>query len=62
MNIIKKFIGENKRSWDRKIKYSLWEDRITTKTSTGRTPFEIVYGLKAKLPLDLQFPILHFSQ
>jgi hypothetical protein len=47
MNIIKKVVGENKRSWDRKIKYALWADRITTKTSTGKTPFELVYGLEA---------------
>jgi hypothetical protein len=62
MNIIKKVVGENKRSWDSKLKYALWADRITTKTSTGRTPFELVYGLEAKLPVNLQIPILRFSQ
>jgi hypothetical protein len=36
MNIIKKVVGENKKSWDSKIKYALWEDRITRKTSTER--------------------------
>jgi hypothetical protein len=61
MNIIKKVVGENKRSWDSKIKYALWADRITIKASTGRTPFELVYGLEAKLPLNIQIPILHFS-
>jgi hypothetical protein len=53
MNIIKKVMGENKKSWDSKIKYSLWEDRITTKTSMGKTPFELVYGLEEKLPVNL---------
>jgi hypothetical protein len=62
MNIIKKFVGENKRSWDRKIKYSLWVDQITTKTSTGRTPFEMLYGLEEKMHVNLQIPILHFAQ
>jgi hypothetical protein len=62
MNIIKKVFGENKRSWDRKIKYALWADRITTKTSTGRTLFELVYGLEAKLPVNLQIPIFRFAQ
>jgi transposase InsO family protein len=61
MNIIKKVVGENKKSWDSKIKYALWADRITTKTSIGRTIFELVYGL-AKLPVNLQIPILLFSQ
>jgi hypothetical protein len=61
-NIIKKVVGENKRSWDSKIKYALWADRITTKTSTERTPFELVYGLEEKLLGNLQIPILHFAQ
>jgi hypothetical protein len=33
-----------------------------TKTSIGKTPFELVYGLEEKLPMNLQIPILHFSQ
>jgi hypothetical protein len=37
MNIVKKIIGKNKKSWDKKIKYALWEDHTTTKTSTGKT-------------------------
>jgi hypothetical protein len=62
MNILKKVVGENKKSWDRKIKYAVWVDRITTKTSIGKTPFELVYGLEAKLPVNLQIPILCFTQ
>jgi transposase InsO family protein len=62
MNILKKVVGENKKSWDSKIKYAVWADRITTKTSTGKTPFELVYGLEAKLPVNLQIPILRFAQ
>jgi hypothetical protein len=62
MNIIKKVVGENKKYWDRKIKYAVWADRITTKTSTGNTLFELVYGLEEKLPVNLQIPIIHFAQ
>ena len=62
MNIIKKVVGENKKSWDNKIKYALWADRITTESSTGRTPFELVYGLEEKLLVNLPIPILHFAQ
>jgi hypothetical protein len=35
---------------------------ITTKTSIGKTLFELVYGLEAKLPVNLQIPILRFAQ
>jgi hypothetical protein len=62
MNIVKKIVGENKKSWDRKIKYALWEDRTTTKTSTGKTPFELVYGLEARLPINLQILALQIAQ
>ena len=46
MNIVKKFVWENNKSWDRKIKYALCEDRTTTKNSSGKTPFELIYGLE----------------
>jgi transposase InsO family protein len=62
MNIVKKIVGENKKSWDSKIKYALWEDHTTTKTSTRKTPFELVYGLEARLPMNLQIPALQLSQ
>ena len=29
MTIIKKIVGENKKAWNSKIKFALWEDRIT---------------------------------
>jgi hypothetical protein len=62
MNILKKVVEENKKSWDSKLKYAVWADRITIKTSIGKTPFELVYGLEAKLPMNLQIPILRFVQ
>jgi transposase InsO family protein len=36
MTILKKTVGDNKKSWDSKIKYALWEDRITKKDSIGK--------------------------
>ena len=43
MTIVKKIIGDNKKSWDSKIKFALWANRITKKSSTGKSPFELVY-------------------
>jgi hypothetical protein len=62
MNIVKKIVGENKKKWDNKIKYALWVDHITTKTSTGKTHFELVYELEARLPINLQIPTLQIAQ
>ena len=57
MSILKKTVGDNKRSWDSKIKYAVWADRITKKNSTGKSPFELVYGLTVTLPVSMQIPI-----
>ena len=54
LTIIKKIVGDNKKAWDSKIKFSLWADRITKKSSTGRSPFELVYGLDVTLPIHLK--------
>jgi len=62
MNIFKKIVGENKKAWDSKIKYALWEYHIATKTSMEKSPFELVYGLNSKFPMNFQIPILHFAQ
>jgi hypothetical protein len=62
MNIVKKIVGENNNSWDSNIKYDLWEYCITTKTSTRKNMFELVYGLEAKLPINLHIHTPQFSQ
>jgi len=62
MNIVKKIVGENKKDWDSKIKYDLSEKHIMTNTSTRKTPFDLVYGLEAKLSINLQIPTLQFAQ
>jgi transposase InsO family protein len=62
MTIGKKIVGENKKSWDSKIKYTLWEDRITKKASTWKIPFELVYGLDVKLQIHLKIPTYELLQ
>jgi hypothetical protein len=47
MNIVNNIVGENKNIRDNKIKYSLWDDCMTVKTSIGKTPFELVYRMEA---------------
>eukprot|EP00253_Pinus_taeda_P022815 PITA_22815 len=56
ITIIKKIVGDNKRSWDSKIKYALWADRITKKKATSKSPFELVYGLDVTVPVHLKLP------
>lgn len=62
MTILKRTVGENNRSWDSKIKFALWDDRITKKDSTGKSPFELVYGMDFTLPIHLKIPVYQFLQ
>jgi hypothetical protein len=62
MNILKKTVGDNKRSRDNKIKFALWVDKIIKKSSTGKIPFELVYGLDATLLVHLKLLVYQFVQ
>ena len=43
VRIIQKLLEEKKRAWHTKIKYALWEDKISTKRAIGMPPFKLVY-------------------
>jgi hypothetical protein len=62
INIIKKLLEDNKKAWDSKLKFSLWDDRVTTKRSLGLSPFQLVYGVEAIFPTQLAFPVEKFLQ
>jgi transposase InsO family protein len=62
ITIIKKTVGDNKKSWDSKIKYVIWADRITKKDSTGKSPFELVYRIEVTLSVHLKIPVYRFMQ
>ena len=62
MTIVKKIVGDNKKSWDSKIKFVLWADRITKKGAIGKSPFKLVYGLDVTLPVHLKLPVYQLLQ
>eukprot|EP00253_Pinus_taeda_P019801 PITA_19801 len=45
VNIIKKLLETNKKSWQKKLVNALWADRVSQKKSLGMSPFEIVYSI-----------------
>ena len=51
VRIIKKLLSENKKSWDSKLVYALWVDRVSSKNSIGTSPFQLVYGIEAVIPV-----------
>ena len=40
VRIIKKLLEDNRISWNTKLKYALWVDRISTKRAIGMSPFQ----------------------
>ena len=59
---IKFFLSQNKKAWDSKLKYALWDSRITTKNAIGTSPFQHVYGTEANFPVQLGLPVMKFMQ
>jgi len=45
VNIMKKMLETNKKSWHKKLVNALWAHRVSQKKSIGMPPFEIVYGI-----------------
>ena len=57
---LKKICNTDKDDWDEKILAVLWAYRTTYKRSTNQTPFRLVYGQEAVVPLHFrqQTPII----
>eukprot|EP00253_Pinus_taeda_P002160 PITA_02160 len=53
VNIIKKLLEINKKSWHERLFNALWADRVSQKKSIGMSPFELVYGVDIVFPTSL---------
>ncbi|KAA3469863.1 RNA-directed DNA polymerase (Reverse transcriptase), Ribonuclease H [Gossypium australe] len=60
-NNIKKIVGkmtETYKDWHEKLSLALYAYRTSVKTSTRATPFSLVYGMEAILPIKVEIPSL----
>ena len=51
-------VHKSGRDWHLQINPALWAYRTTSHTPTGATPFSLVYGFEAVLPLEVEIPSL----
>ena len=47
-------MSNNQKNWHKKIHEALWKDRVTPKRAINISPFELLYGTEANLPLPLE--------
>ncbi|XP_021979471.1 uncharacterized protein LOC110875583 [Helianthus annuus] len=56
---IKARLGMARRGWVDELPSILWAHRTMPKTSTGETPFILVYGSEAVIPAEIGLPSPH---
>ncbi|KAH9315469.1 hypothetical protein KI387_024096, partial [Taxus chinensis] len=62
VTIIRKLVDENQRIWHKSLYDALWADRITPKRSLGMSPFQVLYGIDAELPISAELPALRLAR
>ncbi|KAG9442383.1 hypothetical protein H6P81_018237 [Aristolochia fimbriata] len=59
--ILKKMVARNTKDWHDRLEEALWAYRITFCTPRESTPYSLVYGVEAILPLEIQIPSLRVA-
>ena len=47
--------------WAEELPLVLWADRTTPKISTGQTPYSLVYGCEAVIPVEITVPTARYN-
>jgi hypothetical protein len=62
INLIKKKISDNPKHWHRILSEALWAHRISKHSATKVSPFELVYGQEAVLPMKISLNAVRFAR
>ena len=52
---------ETSRDWSEKLPFALWAYRTSFRTSIGATPYSLVYGMEAVLPIEIEMSSLRVA-
>ncbi|XP_019229964.1 PREDICTED: uncharacterized protein LOC109210936 [Nicotiana attenuata] len=61
INNLKKRLEESNGKWPEVLPGILWAYRTIAKTSTGKTPFSLVYGTEALIPIEIGEPSTRYT-
>jgi hypothetical protein len=62
IKLIKKNIEENPKRWHEVLSEALWAHRISKRSATKVTPFELVYRQEAILPVEVNLDALRIAR
>ena len=54
-------VGQNHKDWHNKLHEALWAYRTTHRTPTQATPYSLLFGVEAVLPLEVEIPSLRIA-
>ena len=60
--VLTKIVGNSRTNWELKLNSSLWAYRVAYKSAIGTTPFNMVFGLDAILPIEFLIPTLRVTK
>nr|GEY56904.1 reverse transcriptase domain-containing protein [Tanacetum cinerariifolium] len=59
---IKARLDKRRKNWLEEISHVLWAHRTMIKSSNGETPFSLMYGAKAVIPVEIGMPTLRTTE
>ena len=62
VNIIKKLLEDNKKTWNEKLVSAFWANKLTTKKTIGTFPYQLVYVMEVVFPYSLGVPVMKLLQ
>ena len=62
VRIIKKLLADNKKGWDSKLIFALWDDRTSSKRSISTSPFQLVCGVDDVILVQLALLVMKYAQ
>ncbi|XP_074299103.1 uncharacterized protein LOC141630131 [Silene latifolia] len=61
ISCLKKKLKRKRGRWAEELPLVLWADKTTPKTSTGQTPYSLVYGCEAVILAEIRVPTSRYS-
>ena len=60
-SILTKLVSSSRKGWAERLVEATWAYNTTWKTTTGFTPYELVYGKKALLSIEFEYNTLRMA-